>query len=82
MGTQWQGLWFEFGEREEGRARYAAALQRFLDDIRGPSQPMVLKNELRWFNALMTIVGKFAVSDAASQAPATAARQREVGDNA
>lgn len=82
FSRQWQGLWFEFGEREEGRARYAAALQRFLDDIRGPSQPMVLKNELRWFGALMTIVGKFAVSDAASQAPATAARQREVGDNA
>lgn len=78
----WQGLWFEFGEREEGRARYGAALQRFIEDIRGPSQPLVLKNELRWFSALMTIVCKFAVSGDAAQPPATAARQRELGDNA
>ncbi len=77
----WQGLWFEFGEREEGRARYGEALQRFIEEIRGPTQPMLLKNELRWFNALMTIVCKFAVSDAV-QLPATAQRQREMGDNA
>ena len=82
FSRQWQGLWFEFGDREEGRARYAATLQRFIEDIRGPSQPMVLKNELRWFNALMTIVCKFAVAGEGAPMPATAARQREVGDNA
>ena len=61
------------------RARYGAALQRFIEHIRGPSQPLVLKNELRWFSALMTIVCKFAVSDAA-QLPATAQRSGEIGD--
>jgi hypothetical protein len=77
----WQGLWFEYGDRAEGLPVYRALLQRFVDDIRAPSQPMVLKNELRWYNALMTIVCKFAVSaDHAQQA--TAAQQRDVGDNA
>lgn len=79
----WQGLWFEFGERPEGRTRYRAALQRFLDDIRTPSQPLLLKNELRWFNALNTIVAKFAVAgDADATSAIGAAAQRDVGDNA
>ncbi|BDU17994.1 aspartyl/asparaginyl beta-hydroxylase domain-containing protein [Lysobacter auxotrophicus] len=77
----WQGLWFELGDRPEGRARYSAALQRFIEDVRGPAQPLVLRNDLRWFNALMTIVCKFAVGtdDAAF---ATAAQRRATGDNA
>jgi hypothetical protein len=78
----WQGLWFEYGERAEGRARYRDALQRFIDEVKGPSQTIRLRNELRWFNAMMTIVAKFAVG---SEAPATgnsAEQQRAVGDNA
>lgn len=77
----WQGLWFEFGERSEGHPRYRAALQRFLDDIRTPAQPLVLQNELRWFNALNTIVAKFAVG-VPTAAPTSAAAQRDIGDNA
>ena len=81
FARQWQGLWFEFGEREEGRARYHATLQRFIDDIRGPSQPIVLKNELRWFGALMTIVCKFAVGNDGETFD-TVAHRRDAGDNA
>lgn len=77
----WQGLWFEYGDRAEGLPVYRALLQRFIDEIGAPSQPLVLKNELRWYNALMTIVCKFAVSADRAQ-PATAAQQRDVGDNA
>ncbi|HEY0505855.1 MAG TPA: aspartyl/asparaginyl beta-hydroxylase domain-containing protein [Lysobacter sp.] len=77
----WQGLWFELGDRPEGRARYAAALQRFVEEIRGPSEPLLLKNELRWFSALMTIVCKFAVGGDAA-AFATAAQRRAAADNA
>ena len=77
----WQGLWFAYGEREEGRVHYRAALQRFLDELRGPAQPLLLQNELRWFNALQTIVAKFAVG-ADAPSVATAGAQREVGDNA
>lgn len=77
----WQGLWFELGDRPEGRARYNAALQRFVEEIRAPAQPVVLKNELRWFNALMTIVCKFAVGNDGT-AFATVAQRRDAGDNA
>ena len=76
----WQGLWFEFGDRVEGRARFRAALQAFIDEVRTPAQPLMLKNELRWLNALMTLVAKVAV---AADAPQTsgAARAKEVSDN-
>lgn len=77
----WQGLWFELGDRPEGKPRYNAALQRFIEEVRGPAQPVVLKNELRWFNALMTIVCKFAVGTD-DTAFATAAQRRDAGDNA
>jgi hypothetical protein len=77
----WQGLWFEFGERGEGRSRYQAALQRFVEEIRGPSQPLVLKNELRWFNAMHTLIGRTALR-AEGAAPVGAAAQRDAGDNA
>lgn len=77
----WQGLWFQYGDRPEGHASYRAVLQRFIEEIKTPAQPMVLKNELRWYNALMTIVCKFAVSAEQAQAE-SAAQQRDVGDNA
>ena len=78
----WQGLWFEYGDRPEGRAHYRALLQRFIDEVRGRSQPMVLKNELRWFGALMTIVCKFAVGADRRAAGAPRRSSGEVGDNA
>ena len=76
----WQGLWFEHGDRPAGRAAYRAALQAFIDEVRSPSQGIVLNNEIRWFNAMMTIVAKFAVGG--DGAAATPAQQRAVGDNA
>lgn len=78
----WQGLWFEYGERAEGRARYRDALQRFIDEVKGPSQTIRLRNELRWFNAMMTIVAKFAVAGDAPVGGGSAEQQRAVGDNA
>ena len=80
FARQWQGLWFEFGDRVEGRARFRAALQAFLDEVRTPAQPLMLKNELRWLNALMTLVAKVAVAADAPQASG-AARAKEVSDN-
>ena len=76
----WQGLWFAHGDRGDGRDAYAALLKRFLDEVRAPAQPLMLKNELRWFGALMTIVGKFALGAEASRPGA--AQQRDAGDNA
>ncbi|RDZ26143.1 aspartyl/asparaginyl beta-hydroxylase domain-containing protein [Lysobacter silvisoli] len=78
----WQGLWFEYGDRAEGHARYRETLQRFIDEVKGPSQTLRLKNELRWFNAMMTIVAKFAVGADAQSLGSSAEQQRAVGDNA
>lgn len=78
----WQGLWFQFGEQPVGRSHYRAALQGFIADVRGPSKGLMLNNEIRWYAAMMTIIGKFAVADEAATGTASAAQQRAVGDNA
>lgn len=78
----WQGLWFEHGDRPEGRASFRAALQRFIDEVKGPSQGVMLNNELRWFQSMMTIVAKFAVAADGPAPAASAEQQRAVGDNA
>lgn len=65
----WQGAWFAHGERPQGWPEYRALLQRFVDEIRGPSQPLVLNNELSWFKALMTMVVLAAIAPAANRPP-------------
>jgi len=80
FARHWQGLWFEHGEREEGRPAFREVLERFMEEVRVPSQPLMLRNELRWYTVLTALVGKVALGGVASQ-PATAAAQRDVGDN-
>ena len=58
----WQGTWFAQGERPEGWPEYRALLQRFVDEVRGPSQPLMLKNELGWFRVLMVMVVRVAIA--------------------
>ena len=58
----WQGAWFAHGERPEGWPVYRALLQRFVDEVRGPSVPLVLRNELGWFRVLMKIVVLAAIA--------------------
>ena len=53
-----RGLWAEHGDAESGRAAFRALLARFLDEIRGPSQGVLLENELAWFGALNAMVGR------------------------
>ena len=81
FARSWQGLWFAHGDSGTGRDAYRELLQTFVDSVRGPSQPLMLKNELRWFGAFMTIIGKFALgADVAERGGA--AQQRDAGDNA
>jgi len=72
----WRALWAANGDAEEGRPQFRAAMERFLDDVRTPSQEVMLRNELRWFSAVMTLVGKVAVRDDSVQG------QEGLGDNA
>jgi len=78
----WQGLWAAHGDRPEGRSHFRAALDRYLGEVKGPSQQLRLNNEILWFNAMMTIVAKFAVAAEARPHGMSAAQQRAVGDNA
>ncbi|MEP6634610.1 MAG: aspartyl/asparaginyl beta-hydroxylase domain-containing protein [Luteimonas sp.] len=64
----WRGLWAQFGDSIEGRPQFRAAIEHFIADARVPAQPLMLRNDLRWYSAMMTLVGKAAVSDAAPQA--------------
>lgn len=78
----WQGLWFRYGERAEGHPAYRQAFQTYHDEIYRAAQHLLLINEIRWYAAMMSMIGKVAVIDDASAGHPDAARQRELGDNA
>jgi hypothetical protein len=78
----WQGLWFRYGERPEGHAEYRKALQAFIEEVQRAAQPLQLNNEISWFPAMMSMIGKVAVIDEHPVTQPDAARQRELGDNA
>lgn len=78
----WQGAWFAHGERPQGWPEYRALLQRFVDEVRGPSQPLMLENELRWFAVLMVMIVRAAVVPEDPAQQSYHARQLAMGDNA
>lgn len=57
----WRGLWAEHGDAEQGRPAFRALLARYLDEIRGPSQGVVLNNDLPWFGVLQVMIARAAV---------------------
>lgn len=85
---RWQALWAAFGEREEGWPHYRRELNDFMDEMRRLTDQVVLVNELAFFGALGSWVGKIAVagegpkpsdeamSPAAEQQPPKAAAQQ------
>lgn len=70
----WRGLWAEHGDASEGRPAFRALLDRYLREIKGPSQGVVLKNELLWFSAFNAMIARAAVR--AESSPATVAPLR------
>lgn len=60
---QWQGLWFQYGERPEGHAHYREALGAFVAAVRGPGQGLALNNALEWYGAMMALIGQIAIRD-------------------
>lgn len=57
----WRGLWACHGSAPEGRQDYQRALTQFVEAVQGPGQEILLRNELNWFSAMMTLVAKAAV---------------------
>jgi hypothetical protein len=78
----WQGLWFTYADCPEGHAHFRAVLRQFVDEVRAPAAPLVLKNHLNWTGAMMKIIAQYAVTGSGTTPAQTAAQQREVGDNA
>ncbi|GAB3103064.1 aspartyl/asparaginyl beta-hydroxylase domain-containing protein [Lysobacter terrae] len=78
---EWQGLWFQYGERPEGHEKFRRLVAQYVAEVRPLSEQMRLKNELSWFAAMNAIVGRMAVRAAVAEKPDTQ-RQREIGDNA
>ncbi|MFP7723145.1 aspartyl/asparaginyl beta-hydroxylase domain-containing protein [Lysobacter sp. A3-1-A15] len=79
----WHGLWSRFGDAPDGHDAFRELLARYLAEVARPAQPLVLNNQLRWFDAMQVMVARAAVvADASPSAVATGEDQRRMGDNA
>jgi hypothetical protein len=68
LSRTWRGLWARFGASPEGRPHFTAAMEQFIANVRGPAQTLALRNETRWFSAMMAMIGKSAVNSHAKGA--------------
>jgi hypothetical protein len=58
----WRGLWAQYGDAEEGHARYRAVMDAFIAQVRQPAESLRLRNDLHWYGAMVIALGKSAVS--------------------
>jgi len=63
LSRSWRSLWARFGDAPEGRSHFRAAMDRFIAEVREPAQSLELRNDVRWYGAMMTTLGKFSVVD-------------------
>jgi hypothetical protein len=73
----WRGLWAQYGEAVEGRAAFRDALRRFMEEVRDPGSDVVLRNDVDWYTAMLTLVASNAVHDA--DAPVSTSNTGEYG---
>lgn len=59
----WRGLWFRYGDAIETRSHYAPVLKAYIEEARVLAQGVMLANEIRWLNAMMTMVARFAAGE-------------------
>ena len=62
LSRTWRGLWARFGTATAGHCHYHAAMTQYIESVRVPAQTLLLRNEIRWFSAMMAMVGKAAVN--------------------
>lgn len=74
----WQGLWFRYGDKPEGHEEFRRLLAGYFAEVRPLSEVMRLKNELNWYAAAQTMIGRVAVH---ADKRADAQRQQRMGDN-
>lgn len=69
---QWKGLWAQYGESPQGRPQFRAAFDAFASAVRPLSQGVMLRNEMPWFQVMMVMISRVAVSPAGGPVPAPA----------
>jgi hypothetical protein len=74
----WQGLWFRYGDAPAGHEEFRRLLAGYFAEIRPLSEFMRLNNELNWYGAAQTMIGRVAVQ---ADKRADAQRQQRMGDN-
>ena len=66
LTRSWRTLWAQYGDDPAGHARFRAAMAQFIARVREPAAPLELRNDVKWFGAMMMAVGKFSVVQAPS----------------
>lgn len=79
---EWRSLWAEYGDTPEGRPRFRALFDSFAAAARVPSLGIVLRNDMRWHEVLMVMLGRAVVQTTPTGRITDATAQRAVGDNA
>ncbi|GAB3350234.1 aspartyl/asparaginyl beta-hydroxylase domain-containing protein [Lysobacter tyrosinilyticus] len=74
----WQGLWFQHGERIEGHDSFRRLIATYLATAKPLAEPLMLNNDLAWFGAMNSLIGRMAVRPA----DAVRSKQRDLADNA
>jgi hypothetical protein len=65
---QWKGLWAQYGDAVEGRAKYRAAFDAFATTVRPLAQGVTLRNEMPWLQVMMVMIARTAVTSADARA--------------
>ncbi|MDQ3269371.1 MAG: hypothetical protein M3Q11_04120, partial [Pseudomonadota bacterium] len=58
----WRGLWAQYGDAVDARGRYRTAFDTFAAAVRPLSRDLMLRNEMRWFDVMMVMLGRTVVS--------------------
>ncbi len=58
----WRGLWAQYGDAVDARGRYRTAFDAFAAAVRPLSRDLMLRNEMRWFDVMMVMLGRTVVS--------------------
>jgi Aspartyl/Asparaginyl beta-hydroxylase len=59
---QWKGLWAQYGDAPDGRARFRAAMDTFVSDTRPMAQGIKLHNDMPWIQVLVVMISRVAVT--------------------
>ena len=81
FARNWHALWAQYGDADDGHGAFRSLLERYVSDVSGPAQPLLLTNRLRWFDAMQVMVAGAAVTARGQVIPGAARQGRMVGDN-